>query len=125
MRKRDGVIVVLAAAITGLPPLSVVKAADPAPRYAHRWVYCMHNLLVDRNADEVVALIGRAGKAGYTGVVLADYKFNILGRMPPSYFKNVARVKKAAEAAHVEIIPAVFPVGYSAGLLAHDPNLAE
>src|SRR5262249_13933531 len=57
--------------------------------------------------------------------VLADYKFNILGRMPERYFQNVARVQQAAEAAKIEIIPAVFPIGYSAGLLAHDPNLAE
>ncbi len=40
-------------------------------------------------------------------------------------FKNVARVKEAAQAAGIEIIPCVFPIGYSAGLLAHDPNLAE
>src|SRR5206468_3730138 len=59
------------------------------------------------------------------GLVLADYKFNILDRMPEKYFKNVARVKDAAAAAKIEIIPTVFPVGYSDGLLAHDPNLAE
>src|SRR5262249_31652328 len=34
-------------------------------------------------------------------------------------------VKRAAREAGLEIIPAVFPVGYSAGVLAHDPNLAE
>jgi hypothetical protein len=58
-------------------------------------------------------------------MVLADYKFNVLDRLPPRYFKNVARVQKAAAAAGVEIIPTVCPIGYSAGLLAHEPNLAE
>jgi len=72
-----------------------------------------------------VALIRRAGKSGYNGVVLTDYKFNILDRMPDRYFKNVARVRAAATAAKIDIIPAVFPMGYSSGLLAHDPNLAE
>ena len=53
------------------------------------------------NVDDALALIARASKAGYNGVVLADYKFNILERMPPKYFKNVARVKDAATAAGV------------------------
>jgi hypothetical protein len=114
-------------------PFAVLSLLGPAPapapaegpRYELRWFYAMHNLQVERSADELAALIGRAGKAGYNGVVLADYKLNILDRVPPHYFRNVERVRKAAEAAHVEIIPAVFPVGYSSGLLAHDPNLAE
>jgi hypothetical protein len=84
----------------------------------------MYNLQVDKNADEVMKFIDRAAKAGYTGVVLADYKLNVLGRVPAHYFKNVERVKQAA-AAGVELIPAVFPMGDSSGILAHDPNLAE
>jgi hypothetical protein len=100
-------------------------ATEPTQRYQQRWFYASHNLLVDKNADDLIALIQRAGKCGYNGVVLADYKFNILGKMPPRYFENVARVQEAAKAAKIEIIPTVFPIGYSAGLLAHDPNLAE
>ncbi len=106
-----------------LPVLA--HADEPAPRYARRWFYAPHNLLVDRNVDELIDLLGRAGKSGYNGVLLADYKFNLLDRMPPNYFKNVERVRKAAADAGIEIIPAVFPIGYSSGLLAHDPNLAE
>src|SRR5262249_48042739 len=70
-------------------------------------------------------LIERSAKAGYNGVVLSDYKFNILDRVPDHYFRNVARVRAAAAEHHVELIPTVFPIGYSSGLLAHDPNLAE
>jgi len=99
--------------------------ADEAPRYARRWFYAAFNLQVEKNADELVVLLGRAGKAGYNGVVLADYKLNVLDRVPPHYFKNLDRVKAAADRAGIEIIPAVFPIGYSNGLLAHDPNLAE
>ncbi len=100
-------------------------AADPAERYERRWFYSMGNLQVAENSDKLVALIERAGKAGYNGVVLADYKLNVLDRVPSHYFTNVKKVQKAAEAAGIEIIPAVFPIGYSNGLLAHDPNLAE
>src|SRR5262249_27234391 len=41
------------------------------------------------------------------------------------YFQNVARVREAAAKHRIEVIPTVFPIGYSSGLLAHDPNLAE
>jgi hypothetical protein len=109
----------LALAAGGLP------ADEPAPNYGRRWVFCMHNLLVPQQAEAVVGIIERAGRAGYNGVVLTDYKFNILDRMPPNYFQNVERVKQAAAKAGLEIIPSIFPVGYSDGLLVHDPNLAE
>jgi hypothetical protein len=105
--------------------LVVAPACAEEPKYADRWVYCPQNLLVDKNVDELIRLMERAGKAGYTGIVLADYKFNILGRMPDRYFQNVDRVKKAAAAHKLELIPCVFPIGYSDGLLTHDPNLAE
>ncbi len=97
----------------------------PRPPFERRWVFVMCNLLVDQQAGDVAALIGRAGRCGYNGVVLSDYKFNILAQMPERYFRNAARVRQAAEAAGVEVIPCVFPIGTSNGLLAHDPNLAE
>jgi hypothetical protein len=103
----------------------LVRADEPQPRFQQRWFYAMHNLLVDKNADTLIGLIERAGKSGYNGVVIADYKFNILSKMPPSYAKNVGRVKEAATKAGLEVIPAIFPIGYSSGLLANDPNLAE
>ncbi len=95
------------------------------PRYEKRWFYVMLNLQVEANADRLVDLIGQAKSAGYNGLVLADYKLNVLDRVPEFYFPNVERVKAAAKEAGIEIIPAVFPIGYSSGLLAHDPNLAE
>jgi hypothetical protein len=109
-----------AAALVAVP----APAAD-APTYADRWLYCQANLQVDKSADDLVALIDRAAKAGYTAVVLADYKLNILDRVPKHYFANTERVKKAAAAANIEIIPALAGFGYSSGILAHDPNLAE
>ncbi len=112
--------------VLGFPALAFGGPGDdPKPRFDERWVYSSHNLLEEKNADEVLKIIERAAKSGYTGLVLADYKLAILDQMPPRYFKNVARVQGAARAAHLEVIPSVFPIGYSAGLLAHDPNLAE
>jgi hypothetical protein len=97
----------------------------PAAPYADRWVYCSFNLQVEKSADDLIALIDRSKRAGYTGVVLSDYKFQVLDRVPAHYFRNVERVKAAAARAGIELIPTVFSVGYSSGILAHDPNLAE
>src|SRR5258706_1042143 len=90
-----------------------------------RWVYCAQNLWVDQNITELEPLFQRAGKAGYTHVLLTDSKFSNVGDMDARYFRNVERVKKAATAAKLEIVPALFPVGYSNDLLLHDPKLIE
>ncbi len=103
---------------------STAIAAEPT-RYDRRWVYLAQNLQVDENVEKVLALVDRAAKAGYNGIVLADYKFNVLDRVTDRYPGNVKRVADLARRRGIEIIPTVFPIGYSAGLLAHDPNLAE
>src|ERR1041384_2814620 len=89
------------------------------------WLYCSQNLWVDKNIDSLEQLFTRAGKAGYTHVLLADSKFAKLGDMDARYFKNIERVKKSAAANHLEIVPALFPIGYSNDILWHDPNLIE
>ena len=89
------------------------------------WLYWQQNLWVDQNVEKLEGLFARAGKAGYTHVLLADSKFAKLEEMDARYFKNVERVKRAAEANRLEIVPAVFPVGYSNDILWHDPNLIE
>ena len=84
-----------------------------------RWIYCSQNLWVDKNIDQLEALFQRAAKAGYTHVLLSDSKFSKLGDMDARYFRNVERVKKAAAEAKLEIVPALFSVGYSNDLLWH------
>jgi len=96
----------------------------PSP-YAQRWLYCSYNLQVDRSVDDLIALFDRAKRSGYTGILLSDYKFQVLYRVPDFYFRNVEKVKTAAARAGLELVPAVFSIGYSNGLLAQDPNLAE
>src|SRR5205085_2428506 len=90
-----------------------------------RWVYCAQNLWVDKNIDELELLFRRAAQAGYTHVLLTDSKFSKLGDMDARYFRNVERVKKLAAELRLEIVPAVFSIGYSNDLLWHDPNLIE
>ena len=98
------------------------QAAEPP---AHRWLYLQQNLQVVENLPKIEAILRRAAKSGYNGVVLADYKLNVLDRVPEHYFKNAERFKAICRELKLEIIPTVMSFGYSDGILAHDPNLAE
>lgn len=89
------------------------------------WVYASFNLLVDANVDTLAAMLRRAAAAGYDHVLLSDSKFGRLADMDERYFRNVDRVRQLARELHLELVPAVFPLGYSEALLSRDPNLAE
>jgi hypothetical protein len=110
----------LLAALIGLG-----QQADADETLKYRWLYLQQNLQVSENLPKLEDLLRRAAKAGYNGVVLADYKLNILDRVPEHYFRNAARIRDLCRELELEIIPAVAPFGYSSGILAHDPNLAE
>ncbi len=90
-----------------------------------RWIYIPANFQADEKVAEVVKLLERAGKAGYTHALIADSKFSRLATVTANYAPNVAKTKAAAKAAHIELVPSLFPVGYSNDALFHDPNLAE
>ena len=116
-RRRSGVAWLILG--LGLLLLPAGLAAPPL------WFYYAQNLWVDKNLDDLEATWRRAAKAGYTHVVLTDSKFGKLGEMDARYFRNIDRVKALAAELKLEIIPVVFPVGYSNDLLWHDPNLIE
>ncbi len=111
----------LALLILAISTRSLV-AVDVLPR---RWVYLQMNLQVAENVEKAKEILTRAEAAGYNGVVLADYKLNILDRVPEFYFDHAREFREHADVLGMEIIPCVAPMGYSDGLLAHDPNLAE
>jgi hypothetical protein len=98
------------------------SAAEPVAR---RWLYLQQNLQVAENMPKIEAILRRAAKSGYNAVVLADYKLNVLERVPDHYFTNAERFKQICQELNLEIIPTVMPFGYSDGILAHDPNLVE
>jgi Carbohydrate binding domain len=104
---------------------SITTLAEPAAGLRYRWVFISYNLLVDTNVQTVLDIMRRAKAAGYNGIVLADYRLQLLDQMPPIYLKNAAVVKQAAMDLGLEIYPAVCPIGYSRSVLAHDPNQAE
>jgi len=109
-----------------MTPVIAALAFALAPQALdYRWVYAQYNLQVEANVEALVGLMRRAKAAGYNGIVLADYKLSILDAVPDFYPRNVARIKAEATKLELDIIPAIFGIGYSSGLLSHDPNLAE
>lgn len=111
--------------LAGILLVSATTQIGAAEKLARRWVYLQTNLQVKENAAKAEELLKRAKAAGYNGVVLADFKHNVLDRVPDWYFDHARQFKKLADELKIEIIPTVAPFGYSDGLLAHDPNLAE
>ena len=110
----------LLATSTGLSHAENTKSG----KLRYRWVYLSTNMLVEKNVEDAVALLGRAAKAGYNGVVLTDSKFMRWDGLPERYVRNVRRVRQACRDLKLDCIAAVCPVGYSNGLLSRDPNLA-
>ena len=90
-----------------------------------RWFYVSQNLWVDQNITNVLALMQRAAQAGYTHMLVSDSKFSRLATMDAHYFYNLGLIKQAATNLNLEVVPALFPVGYSNDLLFNDPNLIE
>ncbi len=118
-RLKHALIFLFAVALIGAGGARVSAAA------LEKWIYCAQNLWVDKNIDNLEALFRRASKAGYTHVLLTDSKMSKLGDMDAHYFRNIERVKKLAGELHLQIVPALFSIGYSNDLLWHDPNLIE
>ncbi len=59
------------------------------------------------------------------GLQQNDYKYNILDRMTAKYFANADTLKRRCNERNIGIIPGVCGIGWSDGILQHDPNLAE
>ena len=99
------------------------SAAPAAP--LERWVYAQVNLLVPEEVQRLETLMRRARPLGFRYFLLADSKFTRIGQMDARYHDHIKRIKQVASKLGIEIVPSVFPVGYSNDLLFHDPNLAE
>ena len=57
-----------------------------ASEIEYRWVKISENLLVDANVKKVQDIMVRAKKAGYNGVLLDDFKFQVLDKQDARYF---------------------------------------
>lgn len=90
-----------------------------------RWIYLPANFQVAAETERVEHLLERAAATGYTHALLQDSKFSRLTTVTQEYRPHVEKIKETARRLHIELVPAVFPVGYSNDILSHNPNLAE
>ena len=88
-----------------------------------RWFYVSNRLVDDAATDEVVALIERAGKANLNGMLWST-SWDRADEWTATEIARFERVKQAADAANVEIIPILWSIGYGT-MTGRDPNLAE
>jgi hypothetical protein len=109
--------------------LGVLSVLSASPVFAlEKWLYVSKNLQVDASVGELDTLMGRASAAGYTHVMLTDSKMarlGTLGDIYPRYERNTRSVQELAKKYNLEIVPAVFHIGYSNNMLFNDPNLVE
>ncbi|MBL7973358.1 MAG: T9SS type A sorting domain-containing protein [Candidatus Kapabacteria bacterium] len=95
------------------------------PDYPLRWMFSQHNLLVDQSITNLTALADTMAKYKLNGIQQNDYKYNILDRMFDRYWNNVDTFKARCADRMIDVIPGVCGIGWSDGILQHDPNLAE
>lgn len=96
-----------------------------APDYPLRWVFSQHNLLVNSNLATLKTIADTMSFYKLNGLQQNDFKYNILDQMFDRYFNNVDTLKNIYAERMIDIIPGVCNIGWSDGILYHDPNLAE
>lgn len=116
---------VFLAAACLLATVSIAAERPAGVSMERRWVFTMTNLASDEALAKTTELMRRAKRAGYNGIVVSDSKFAKHQLQPKSYDQNVRRFRKACRDEGMDLVAAVFPIGYAAELLAADPNLAE
>ncbi|SPE62459.1 putative glycosyl hydrolase [Verrucomicrobia bacterium] len=81
---------------------------------------------LDKDSDvaEISRVLDTAGRHGLNGAMVS-FGLDSLYQKSPDYFRRLEEVQRACERDRLELIPAIFSIGYGGGVLAHDPNLAE
>jgi hypothetical protein len=101
--------------------LQLAAAAPYADRFV--WVFGW-GLGKDSDIVEITRVLNTAGQHGFNGAVLSS-GMDTLCKQSPDYFRRLNEVKRVCESNRLELIPAIFSVGYGGGALSHDRNLAE
>ena len=101
--------------------LNVASAAPYPDRFV--WIFGW-GLGKDSDVVEISQQLATAAEHGINGAVVS-FGLDTLCKQSPDYFRRLDQVKQACERHRLELIPAVFSVGYGGGALAHDRNLAE
>ena len=108
-----------------IPLWSLAVRLGAAEPYADRFVWVFGwGLGSDGDVAEMSRVLQTASQHGFNGAVVS-FGLDTLCKQPPDYFRRLNEVKQVCEQNRLELIPAVFSVGYGGGVLSHDRNLAE
>lgn len=103
--------------------VSNARRSTSTPRLDLQLVYASDPLLDDADAEALGAVVRRAVKHGYNGVVF-NGKFGRLDSAGEAYFNRLRAVKATCDSLGLEIIPSMFHAGYAIDILKHNKNLA-
>ncbi len=95
------------------------------PDYPIRWVFSTHNLMVPSQVTELEGIEDSMAAHKLNGLQQNDFKNNIYDVLDNYYFSHVDTLQAYSVRNNIELIPGVFPIGWSEGILFHDPDLAE
>jgi Secretion system C-terminal sorting domain/Glycosyl hydrolase family 20, domain 2 len=98
------------------------------PDYPIRWVFSTHNLIEQSQISALESIEDTMAALKLNGLQQNDFKNNVYSVFEgsyPQYFYNVDSLQAYSAKTNVEIIPGVFPFGWSEGILFHDPDIAE
>ena len=96
-----------------------------AAPYEDRFVWIFGwNLGRDSDVEEITRIFETASQHGLNGAVVS-FGLDTLCKRSPDYFRRLEEIRAAAERNRLELIPAIFSVGYGGSVLSHDRQLAE
>lgn len=105
--------------------LGLLGAGRGDAAYPDRFVWIFGwGLGQDRDVPEITQVLDRAAQHGLNGAVVS-FGLDTLCKHDADYFRRLEAVRRACEKDKLELIPAVFSIGYGGGILSHDRNLAE
>jgi hypothetical protein len=103
----------------------LVLQLDAAESYPDRFVWVFGwGLGRDGDVGEISNVLVTASQHGINGAVVS-FGLDTLCQQSPDYFRRLDAIKQLCDRLRLDLIPAVFSVGYGGGVLAHDRNLAE
>lgn len=104
--------------------LIVLLSAAAEAQQLERWVYVDADLRQPAEVERVRGLIRECGGLRFSHLVLDDRGLSDPAEMFPQLERHARQVQDEAVAAGLQLVPAVFPVGYSEDLLRKDPDQA-
>ncbi len=106
--------------VTVVPALPAAAATYP-DRFV--WIFGW-SLASDTEVAEINRLLQSGAEHGINGAVLSA-GLDSLGHRSPDYFRRLEEIKKTCDRLKLELIPAIFSVGYGGPALGVNPMLAE